>query len=154
MTRYAEYVMWLGVWRASVVPFRDPWGSPTTLIGILCFGEHQTHQTEFIHNSLLCCSELRSHSGLIVTRLSSHFAALIAKRARKSLGSEAQRLDKQDRAGSIWSEQRQQTGEQQAAEEPTATQKMWHGWWRITSSKKGGRLIKANPHIHYLTAHN
>lgn len=33
------------------------------------------------------------------------------------------RSDKQHRAGSIWSQQRQQTGEQQAAKEPTATQR-------------------------------
>lgn len=49
---------------------------------------------------------------------------------------------------------KQQTGEQQAVKEPTATQKMWHGRWRITSSrkKKGGRLITVL--IHYLTLHN
>lgn len=42
-------------------------------------------------------------------------------------GPERGRLDKRT--------ERQQTGKQQAAEEPTATQKMWHGWWRVTSSR-------------------
>lgn len=70
--------------------------------------------------------------------------------ARRNQG-EGMAGQKQNWAGSIWSEQRQQTGAQQAAEEPTATQKMWHGWWRITSSKKGGRLVTLNQHIHHLT---
>lgn len=56
----------------------------------------------------------------------------------------------EDGAGSIWCERQQQTGEQQAAQEPTATPKMWHGCWRITSSaRKGGRLVTVNHHIHH-----
>lgn len=50
-----------------------------------------------------------------------------------------QRPKKQNHTGSIWSQQ-------QAAAEPTATRKMWHGPWRITSSRKKKKKEERTPH--------
>lgn len=102
----------------------------------------------------------RAHQGPVLTRRSNSFAVCISRNDKKEPGRERRGLREQYRAGSIWFQQRQQTGKQQAAEEPTATQKMWHGWWRITSSQekrrtphRGKTLTRPLLNATLLTAH-
>lgn len=60
------------------------------------------------------------------------------------------RSDKQHRAGYIWSQQRQQTGEQQAAEEPTATQRCGTDGGDYVIEKMRTPHPSEPPYIHYI----